>query len=145
LTTMQTFIDARQIDEILNGFEPEWWLEKSSHGDFTSMGLTDPGMAEREVIFKQQSEVRRRALHGITDQEYATVIDVLRGMVNYLEGDSPSPPKICIAPELLSIIAQQSEHDDMAFSRRLAFTPKCGYEVTHYPFVATICSHIRGK
>jgi hypothetical protein len=142
---MKTFIDARQIDEILDGFEKEGWLEKSSNGDFTSLELTDPGMAEREVIFKQQSDVRRRALHGITDQEYTAVIDVLQRMGIYLEGVTPSPPKICIAPELLSIIAQQSERDDMAFSRRLSVTPKCGYEVTHYPFVATICSHMRGK
>jgi hypothetical protein len=42
-------------------------------------------MAEREVIFKRQSEVRRRVLQGITDQEYTTVIDVLQRMVNNLE------------------------------------------------------------
>jgi hypothetical protein len=38
ITAMKTFIDARQIDEILDGFEQEGWLEKSSNGDFTSLG-----------------------------------------------------------------------------------------------------------
>ena len=84
-TTMKTFIDAHQLDEILDGFEQDGWLVKSSDGDFTSLELTDAGMAEREVIFKRQSEVRRRALQGITDQEYTTVIDVLQRMVNNLE------------------------------------------------------------
>lgn len=60
------------------------WLVKSSDGDSTSLGLTDAGMAEREVIFKRQSEVRRRALQGITDREYTIVIDVLQRMVNNL-------------------------------------------------------------
>lgn len=84
-TAMKTFIDARQLDVILDGFEEEEWLVKSSDGDSTSLGLTDAGMAEREVILKRQSEVRRRALQGITDQEYTTVIDVLQRMVNNLE------------------------------------------------------------
>jgi DNA-binding MarR family transcriptional regulator len=47
--------------------------------------LTDAGKAEREVIFKQQSEVRRRAMQGITDQEYTTVLGVLQRIVNNLE------------------------------------------------------------
>ncbi len=58
---------------------------KSSDDDFTPLGLTDAGMAEREVIFKRQSEVRRRAMQGISDREYATVITVLQRMVDNLE------------------------------------------------------------
>jgi len=84
-TTMKNFIDARQLDEILEGFVQEGWLVKGSDGDATALVLSDAGKAEREVIFKWQSEVRRRALRGITDQEYMTVIDVLQRMVNNLE------------------------------------------------------------
>lgn len=84
-TTMKTFIDARQLDEILDGFILEGWLVKSNDGEATALVLTDAGMAEREVIFKRQSEVRRRALQGITDREYTIVIDVLQRMVNNLE------------------------------------------------------------
>jgi DNA-binding MarR family transcriptional regulator len=84
-TTMKTFIDARQLDEILDGFVQEGWLVKSSDGDTTALVLTDAGKAEREVIFKRQSEVRRRAMQGITDQEYTTVLGVLQRIVNNLE------------------------------------------------------------
>jgi hypothetical protein len=59
-TTMKTFIDAHKLDEILDGFDQEGWLMKSS-------------------------EVRRRALQGIIDQEYMIVIDVLQRIVNNLE------------------------------------------------------------
>jgi DNA-binding MarR family transcriptional regulator len=83
--TMKTFIDERQLDEIIDGFVKEGWLVKRGDGNATELVLTDAGKAERETIFKLQSEVRRRALQGITDQEYTIVIDVLQRMVKNLE------------------------------------------------------------
>ena len=47
--------------------------------------LADVGKAQRETAFKLQSEVRRRAMQGISEQEYATVVDVLERMVKNLE------------------------------------------------------------
>jgi DNA-binding MarR family transcriptional regulator len=85
LETMKTFIDAQQLEEILNGFVQEGWLSMRGDGDAAVLELTDAGKAERETIFKLQSEVRRRALRGISDQEYMTVIDVLQRLVNNLE------------------------------------------------------------
>ncbi len=85
LTTMMTFIDADQLDEILNGFVQEGWLVKRGDGEVTELVLTNAGKTEREAIFKLQSEVRRRAMRGISDQEYTTVLDVLQCMVNNLE------------------------------------------------------------
>jgi DNA-binding MarR family transcriptional regulator len=84
-TTMKTFIDADQLDEILNGFVQEGWLVKRGDGEVTELVLTNAGKTEREAIFKLQSEVRRRAMRGISDQEYTTVLDVLQRMVNNLE------------------------------------------------------------
>jgi DNA-binding MarR family transcriptional regulator len=84
-TTMKTFIDADQLDEILNGFVQEGWLVKRGEGEVTELVLTNAGKTEREAIFKLQSEVRRRAMRGISDQEYTTVLDVLQRMVNNLE------------------------------------------------------------
>ena len=84
-TTMKTFIDANPLDEILNGFVQEGWLVKRGDGEVTELVLTNAGKTEREAIFKLQSEVRRRAMRGISDQEYTTVIDVLQRMVNNLE------------------------------------------------------------
>ena len=84
--TMQTFIDARQVDEIIDGFIKEGWLVKLGEGDAAAqLMLTDVGKAQRETAFKLQSEVRRRAMQGISEQEYATVVDVLERMVKNLE------------------------------------------------------------
>jgi DNA-binding MarR family transcriptional regulator len=85
LETMQTFIDARQLEEILDGFVEEGWLVKSGEGDDAQLTLTDAGKAQRETVFKLQREVRSRAMQGITEQEYATVIDVLERMVSNLD------------------------------------------------------------
>jgi DNA-binding MarR family transcriptional regulator len=83
--TMQTFIDAHQLDEIIDRFAEEGWLVKFGEGDAAQLRLADAGKAKRETVFKLQSEVRRRAMQGITEQEYATVIDVLQRMVKNLE------------------------------------------------------------
>jgi len=82
--TMQTFIDARQLDEIIEGFVEQGWLVKHGEGDGAQLTLTEAGKAQRETIFKLQSEVRKRAMQGITEREYATVIDVLERMVSNL-------------------------------------------------------------
>ncbi len=83
--TMQTFIDTQQLDEIIDEFVEEGWLVSSGEGDGAQLTLTDTGKIQREAVFELQSEVRRRAMEGITEQEYATVIDVLGRMVRNLE------------------------------------------------------------
>jgi len=83
--TMKTFIQVRQFDEILEGFVKEGWLVERSDDDTTALMLTDAGKTERETIFKLQGEVRRRAMQGITYQEYTLVLDVLQRIVNNLE------------------------------------------------------------
>ena len=80
---MQTFIDAPQLDEIIEEFVREGWLVRFSEG--AQLTLTDAGKANRETPFDLQSEVRRRAMKGITELEYATVIDVLERMVKNLQ------------------------------------------------------------
>jgi len=82
---MKSFINADQLDEFLNGFVQEGWLVKRGDGETVELALTEAGKTKREEIFRLQSEVRRRAMLGISDQEYATVIDVLQRMVYNLE------------------------------------------------------------
>jgi DNA-binding MarR family transcriptional regulator len=84
-TTMQTFIDARPLEEIVDEFAEEGWLLKRGEGDAAQLTLTEAGKAKRETVFELQSEVRRRATQGISELEYATVIDVLQRMVKNLE------------------------------------------------------------
>jgi DNA-binding MarR family transcriptional regulator len=83
--TMQTFIDARQLDELIDGFVKEGWLIRHSEGDGAQLAITAAGKDKRETVFKLQSEVRRRAMRGITEQEHTTVIDVLQRVVKNLE------------------------------------------------------------
>jgi DNA-binding MarR family transcriptional regulator len=83
--TMQTFINARQLDELIDGFVKEGWLIRHGEGDGAQLAITDAGKDKRETVFKRQSEVRRRAMRGITEQEYTTVIDVLQRVVKNLE------------------------------------------------------------
>jgi DNA-binding MarR family transcriptional regulator len=60
-------------------------MVRSGEDDGAQLTLTDAGKAKREMIFMLQSEVIRRAMQGITEQEYTTVIDVLQRMVKHLE------------------------------------------------------------
>lgn len=83
--TMKTFIDAHQLDETANDFVKEGWLVEHGKGGDTELALTDAGKTEHDAIFKLQSEVRRRVMQGVTEQEYMTVIDVLQRMVKNLE------------------------------------------------------------
>jgi DNA-binding MarR family transcriptional regulator len=83
--TVQTFIDICQLDEIIDGFMEEEWLVKHGEGNGAQLTLTAAGKAKRESIFELQRDVRRRAMRGITEGEYATVIDVLERMVRNLE------------------------------------------------------------
>jgi DNA-binding MarR family transcriptional regulator len=86
--TMQTFIDARQLDEIIEEFVEEGWMVTFGERDGEQLTLTDAGKVRRETVFELQSEVRRRAMKGITEQEYATVVDVLERMVGNLQQGS---------------------------------------------------------
>ena len=84
--TMQTFIDAPQLEEIVEEFVQEGWLVvKRGEGDAAELVLTNAGKAQRDSVFKLQGDVRRRAMQGISEQEYATVINVLQRIVKNLE------------------------------------------------------------
>jgi DNA-binding MarR family transcriptional regulator len=83
--TMQTFIDERQLDELIDGFVKEGWLIRHGEGDGAQLAITEAGKDKRETVFELQSEVRRRAMRGITEQEYTTVIGVLQRVVKNLQ------------------------------------------------------------
>ena len=86
--TMQTFIDAHQLDEIIEEFVEEGWMVTFGERDGEQLTLTDAGKVRREIVFELQSEVRTRAMKGLTEQEYATVVDVLERMVGNLQQGS---------------------------------------------------------
>lgn len=77
------------LDEILEGFIQEGWLVKRGDGDAAVLMLTETGKSEYEALTALQYEVRRRVLRGVSDQEYATVVEVLQRMVRNLSEASP--------------------------------------------------------
>jgi len=84
-SSMQAFIDAHQLDEIITGFTQEGWLVRTGDHDAAELALTAADKTQRDTIFSLQSGVRRRATKGITDQEHMTVVSVLQRMVANLE------------------------------------------------------------
>jgi DNA-binding MarR family transcriptional regulator len=87
IDTMQTFVDATELDQIINDFVQRGWMIRRAQADptATELELTDQGNEEFTRIFALQRAVRQQAFHGITAEEYATVIDVLKRMVSNLE------------------------------------------------------------
>ncbi|MCI0422953.1 MAG: hypothetical protein L0312_27630, partial [Acidobacteria bacterium] len=61
----------------------------SKHGT-EEFQRTEEGRRQHGVILATQKEVRQRAMQGIGEEEYATVIRVLQRMVSNLEGTSDS-------------------------------------------------------
>jgi DNA-binding MarR family transcriptional regulator len=85
--TMQTFIDRPNLDEIITHLMERGWVEQS--GDHTpgtvEFLLTEEGHRQHESILAKQKEVRQRAMQGIREEEYATVIRVLQRMASNLQ------------------------------------------------------------
>jgi DNA-binding MarR family transcriptional regulator len=79
---LRTFVDASEFQEIINRLIERGWIDAEvGCGDYQ---LTDIGEAQHERIFTTQKEVRQRAMQGISQDEYATVIRVLQQMVENL-------------------------------------------------------------
>lgn len=85
---MRTFVDASHLDEIMASLTARGWVErgKASETGTEDYQLTEKGRRQHEAIFATQKEIRQRAMQGIGEEEYATVIRVLQRMVSNLGG-----------------------------------------------------------
>lgn len=83
--TLGIFADSGELNEIVNGFVQEGWVVEHDSGDAGELTLTGAGKSKREIIFQLQTNVRKQAMQGITEQEYITVIDVLQRIAQNLE------------------------------------------------------------
>lgn len=80
--TMRTFVDEPAFQEIINHLvERDWAVEEVASGEYQ---LTEAGQTQHERIFATQKEVRQRAMQGISQDEYATTVRVLRQIVENL-------------------------------------------------------------
>lgn len=88
--TMHTFLDASNFNNIITHLIERGWIEqrKVTTTDMEEFQLTREGQRQHEVIFATQKEVRQRAMEGISQEEYATVIRVLQRIVRNLGGNS---------------------------------------------------------
>ncbi|MCG3158980.1 MAG: hypothetical protein DKINENOH_05628 [bacterium] len=88
--TLQTFVDRSHFNGILTSLVERGWIEprKGPQSGVEEFQLTEQGERQHEVLFATQKEVRQRAMQGISEAEYATVIRVLQQIVNNLGGTS---------------------------------------------------------
>lgn len=86
LETMQRFTDAAGLGKIINNFMQRGWLNQqmASSGDIR-MQLSDAGLEMHHLLLERQTAVRKRAMQGISQEEYALVIRVLQTMVSNLQ------------------------------------------------------------
>ena len=86
--TMLPFVDAPGVDEIVTRLVGRGWAEQTetSRPGIVEFQLTQEGRRMHGVILAMQKEIRRRAMQGISEEEYTTVIRVLQRLVGNLEG-----------------------------------------------------------
>ncbi len=92
LETMRPFVDATGLHEIIARLATRGWILQGSDGPGSAadIRLTDEGQRTHAAILALQNDVRRKAMQGISEEEYTTVINVLQRMVTNLEGSSDS-------------------------------------------------------
>lgn len=68
---------AITADEVVEELTRRGWVERTADG---RLGLTAEGVAARSRLAARVEESRRRLAEGITPEEYATTLNVLRRM-----------------------------------------------------------------
>jgi DNA-binding MarR family transcriptional regulator len=86
--TMRTFVDSSSFNDIMTSLVERGWVErrKGATNGVEEFQLTKEGQRRHEAIFATQKQVRQRAMAGISEEEYVTVIRVLRQIVSNLGG-----------------------------------------------------------
>ena len=81
-SVMHTFVDAAKFQEIIYHLIDQGWIDETlASGE---LQLTCAGYDQHARIFATQKEVRQRAMQGVIQEDYVTVIRVLQQMVENL-------------------------------------------------------------
>ncbi|MGE0040955.1 MAG: MarR family winged helix-turn-helix transcriptional regulator [Vicinamibacterales bacterium] len=84
--TLRPFVDADGVDAILARLEGRGWTACSTvEAGAVGIHVTPAGRRAHETIHAAQVEVRRRAMDGVDEADYRTVIRVLQRLVANLE------------------------------------------------------------
>ena len=78
---LRPFVDAAGLVEIVARLTDRGWVTPAGQG---LLRLTDEGRTHHAVILAQQQAVRRRAVQGVSPEDYGTVIRVLQQIVSNL-------------------------------------------------------------
>lgn len=79
---MQTSLDSSGLEPIIAEPAGRGWLARNDSDD---LRLTDAGKQQYQAALSLQSEVRKRVVRGVGEEEYTTVIRVLQKIVDNLE------------------------------------------------------------
>ncbi|MCB8926010.1 MAG: hypothetical protein H6652_10350 [Ardenticatenaceae bacterium] len=83
LVTMRPFIEVDQFEKSINILMERGWIAgEAGRGD---LQLTAAGQTQHGHILATQTEVRQRAMQGISQDEYGTVVRVLQQIVENLQ------------------------------------------------------------
>jgi DNA-binding MarR family transcriptional regulator len=86
--TMQIFVDASNFNDIMTSLAARGWIlqQQGSKPGADAFQLTEDGERQHAILLAAQKGVRQRAMEGISEAEYVTVIRVLQQIVNNLSG-----------------------------------------------------------
>ena len=87
LAEMRDFVTVVELEDILAAFEQQGWvMRRPGASTPAELELTDAGRQGHASALRVQTEVRKRAVEGVSQEEYLTVIRVLERIVANLEG-----------------------------------------------------------
>jgi DNA-binding MarR family transcriptional regulator len=90
LGEMRDFVDAEELDTVLADLEERGWVTRRPRGAGSlELEITDGGRAGHARVLHIQNDLRRRAVQGVNEDEYATVLRVLERIVGNLDGQVP--------------------------------------------------------
>jgi len=80
LRLLRHFLDAFGLDEILKELDSRKWIapDKDPEAGGERLRLTEEGKAAHAEILAAQQNIRMRLFRGVTEEEYRTVLKVLR-------------------------------------------------------------------
>jgi DNA-binding MarR family transcriptional regulator len=86
--TMQTFMDLAGLNDIIEDLNQRGWITRlvvPGKPEASQLNLTAVGLEIHQKLLDLQNEVRKRAVQGVSEDEYSTVIRVLQKIVDNLE------------------------------------------------------------
>ncbi len=81
VAVLHMFLDQSSLDTVLAALRSHGWIAADTSGEIR---LTEAGRQAHARIRARQQEVRRQLMRGISADEYATVLNVLKRIVGNL-------------------------------------------------------------